>query len=94
MAFSLDKNRNFHERCQNFAKSIQNLREEGARLRAMFLQEVNGSQFFVDTPASTTGEITGIMNYTADFKSFNENAPVGAAPRDSWLLPLVDTTPA
>lgn len=98
MSFSAAKNRVLHERCKAYAVAMQNLREEGARLRDIFLQEAKpggvADAAFVDTEIATTAEIVGIIDYAADFKSLNESVAVGAAGRGLWLLPLVDTTPA
>jgi hypothetical protein len=98
MPYNAVKNLVFHQRIQNLAVAYQNLREEGERLRDMYLAEVapGGVQnaAFVDTTIASKAEVISIIDYISDVRSFNGSVAVGAANRASWLLPLVDTNPA
>ena len=94
MAFSANKNLLFHERVKNYAVAMQNLREEGERLKDWYFQEVTGNQFFVNTDVATTAEVVAMMNYMTDFESLNTNVAVAADARRISLIPFLPDDPA
>jgi len=94
MAFSAAKNERFHERVKNYAVAMQNLREEGDRLKDWYFQEISGNQFFVNTEIATTAEIGSMVNYMTDFEKLNSSEAVLADARRISLIPFLATTPA
>jgi hypothetical protein len=94
MAFSASKNQLFHERVKNYAVAMQNLREEGERLKDWYFQEITGNQFFVNTDTATTTEVVAMVNYIADFEKINSNEAVVADSRRLSLIPFLPNAPA
>jgi hypothetical protein len=94
MAYSAAKNIRFHERVKNYAVAMQNLREEGDRLKDWYFQEITGSEFFVNTDVATTAEIGSMINYMTDFEKLNTSEAVAADARRISLIPFLATTPA
>ena len=94
MAFSPNKNAVFHERVKNYAVAMQNLREEGERLKDWYFQEITGSADFVSTPESTTAEVISMVNYMTDFEKLNANEAVTADARRISLIPFLSNAPA
>ena len=94
MAFSPSKNQLFHERVKNYAVAMQNLREEGQRLKDWYFQEISGDADFVDTGQSTAAEVTTMINYMTDFEKLNMNEAVTADARRISLIPFLSDQPA
>lgn len=94
MAFSAAKNAVFHERVKNYAVAMQNLREEGERLKDWYFQEISGNADFVDTPQSTTSEVVAMINYMTDFEKLNSSEAVSADARRISLIPFISNEPA
>ena len=94
MAYSANKNQLFHERVKNYAVAMQNLREEGDRLKDWYFQEVTGNAAFINTDTATTTEIVAIINYATDFEKLNANEAVTADSRRLSLIPFLPNVPA
>jgi hypothetical protein len=94
MAYSASKNQLFHERVKNYAVAMQNLREEGDRLKDWYFQEITGNEFFVNTDTATTAEIGSMVNYITDFEKLNTNEAVAADARRISLIPFLPNAPA
>lgn len=94
MAYSAAKNQLFHERVKNYASAMQNLREEGDRLKDWYFQEVTGHADFVNTDTATTTEIVAMINYMTDFEKLNANEAVTADARRLSLIPFLPNVPA
>lgn len=94
MAYSANKNQLFHERVKNYAVAMQNLREEGARLKDWYFQEVSGNAAFVTTDIATVAEITSMINYMTDFEKLNSAEAVSADARRISLIPFLPNAPA
>ena len=89
MAFSANKNQIFSERVRNYAVAMQNLREEGERLKDWYFQEVTGNEHFINTDTATTAEIISMINYKTDFEKLNTNEAVTADSRRLNLIPFL-----
>lgn len=97
MAWDANRNLIYMQRCQNAAREFKNLMEESARLREVFVQELQGGNVaFADTAIATAAEITTFQSYLSDFLTFhNGGGTLGNTPRGtSWTLPLTDTASA
>jgi len=94
MAFSPNKNQVFHSRVKNYAVAMQNLREEGDRLKNWYFQEITGNEFFVNTDTATTAEIGSMINYMTDFEKLNSSEAVAADSRRISLIPFLANDPA
>lgn len=97
MAWDADRNLIYSQRCQNLARSMQNLAEEAQRLRTVFIQELQANPAaFADTPIATKAEITTAQSYLTELLTFHNGGGTLAntARGTAWLLPLIDTAPA
>jgi hypothetical protein len=97
MAWDAQRNAIYAERCKNVAVAMQNAAEESARLRTVFIQELQSNPAaFADTPIATKAEITTFQSYLTELLTFhNGGATLSNTPRGTaWALPLVDSTPA
>jgi len=95
--WNAQRNQIYHERCKNVAVAMQNLAEEAARLRTVFVQELQANPAeFQDTNLATKLEITTFQSYLTELVTFhNGGGTLSDVPRGtSWSLPLVDATPA
>ena len=97
MAWNSERNRIYAERCHNVAVALQNIVEESARLRIVFVQELQSNPVaFADTTIATKGEITTFQSYLTEFLVFHNGGGTLAdvARGTAWTLPLIDSEPA
>lgn len=97
MPWDVDKNLIYHQRCRNLAVAMQNIAEEAARLRIIFIQELQSDPAeFANTVVATKAEITTAQSYLTELLTFHNGGGTLAdvARGTAWLLPLIDTTPA
>lgn len=90
MAYTAAKHEVFSRRYRNFMSSLQGLREEAARLLAIYTNEaVSGAvETFTDTDIATKNEHINVMICCGDLKKFWENAAVGTLDRQVWITPF------
>lgn len=97
MTWDANRNRIYAERCRNVAVAAQNLAEEAARLRTVFIQQLQSNPAaFADTDIATKDEITTAQSYLTEFLTFHNGGGTLAntARGTAWLLPLIDRDPA
>lgn len=97
MVWDANRNQIYAERCKNVAVAMQNAYEEAARLREIFVQELQSNPAeFADTTIATKTEITTFQSYLTEFMTFhNGGGTLTDTDRGTaWSLPLIDTNPA
>lgn len=68
MAYSANAHDNFSRRATNWVRQFWALREEGQRLTAIYWNEANGDENWVDTPLATTAELVSFLNILEDYE--------------------------
>lgn len=97
MAWDVNRNLIYHQRCQALARAMANIAEEASRLRTVYVQQLQGgNDAFDDTAIATAAEITTFQSYLSELLVFhNGGGTLGDVARGTaWALPLVDTAPA
>ncbi len=91
MAFTEQNMNRFSSRCKAYMASLQNLREEGAALRAIYFNEAGGGSDpeFTDTGGITKAEHVAAVTLFSDLQKFCENEAVGTADRQASITPFV-----
>jgi hypothetical protein len=95
MSFSANKMDIFSRRIQNLVLALQDVREEGARLDAIYTNEtVSGTDpAYDDTTIATASEHTDIINLIRDLDKFFTNQAVSQADRQTNLSPFTQDVP-
>ena len=96
MSFNANKMDIFSRRIRNLALALQDIREEGARLDAIYTNEtVSGTDAaYDDTEIATASEHTDIINLIRDLEDFFTNQAVSQADRQTNLSPFTQDVPA
>lgn len=97
MAWDANRNEIYAQRCRNLAVAVQGLAEEAARLRTVFVQELQTTPAeFTDTEIATRAEITTFQSYLTELLTFHNGggALADVARGVAWTLPLIDRDPA
>lgn len=97
MAWNAQRNQIYHERCKNVAVAMQNLAEEAARLRTIFVQQLQDPPVeYTDTDVASVSEINTYQSYLTELLVFHNGGSElsNVARGTAWALPLVDSTPA
>lgn len=93
MAFSASKMATFSRRCQNLMLALQSIRDEGARLDAIYTNETasgtDGS--WDDTEIATASEHVDVITLVRDLDDFLTNQSVSAADRQATITPFIQT---
>lgn len=90
MAFTDSNMQTFSKRIQNWMLAAQNLRDESARLTAIYVNETaSGSDpQWGDTGIALAAEHVDAINCFLDFKKFWENVELAAVDRQVWITPF------
>ena len=91
MSFTTQNMNTFSERCRAFMASLQNLRQEAAKLEAIYANEAASG---VDPEWADTNDITKAEHVDAilmfeDIKKFCENQVVATQDRQQWITPFI-----
>ena len=91
MAYTAAQHTAFAQRCEAFMRSLQNLREEAARLDLIYVNEAaSGSDAdFGDSGDYTEQQIINCISMFRDLESFLNNGSVSAAYRTVWMSPFL-----
>lgn len=91
MAYTSEQHQAFADRVKNFMIRYQELREEAARLDAIYISESNSGEDidFTDVGNYTETQLTNAISLFRDFKLFNENGSITAAFRTIWINPFL-----
>lgn len=91
MSFTAQNMNVFNARCKSFMASAQNLRQEAAKLVAIYTNEtVSGADpEWVETNGITTDEHVDAILFFQDFKKFCENQAVTTQDRQQWMTPFL-----
>lgn len=81
----------FSSRCRAFMASFQNLRQEAAKLDAIYENEAGSGSDpeWVDTNGITADEHIDVILMCRDFKKFIENEAVATIDRQVWITPFI-----
>ncbi len=81
----------FSQRCKAYMASLQNLREEGAKLTAIYFNEAGGGSDaeFVDTAGISKQEHVDAVTLFMDLQEFCENGDVATADRQAAMTPFL-----
>jgi len=95
MAYSAANHEIFSQRVQNWMLSFQNLRDEAAKLDAIFLNEAaSGTDpAWGDSLIALAAEHVDAVTMFRDLKSFAENSAVLTTDRQVWITPFVQGIP-
>lgn len=91
MSYDANKHQLFSDRCKNLATAYQNLREEAAKLDAIYVNETasGADAAFVDTGNATKAEHQDLITTMRAYKDFFENVQVSAADRTQHITPFL-----
>ncbi len=86
MAWNDSKNTTFFARMEALARSVQDAREEAARLVDLWNKEsVSGDGSFVDVGGITTTEATAMVTFCQDYELFLDNGAISQGDRVATL---------
>ncbi len=81
----------FSQRCKSFMASLQNLRQEAAKLEAIYANEAGSGvdPDWTDTDGITAAEHVDAILMSQDLKKFLENQAVATEDRQQWITPFI-----
>ncbi len=90
MSFTTQNMNVFSQRCKVFMASLQNLRQEAAKLDAIYLNEATSGSDpdWGDVNGVTVAEHTDAITLFRDLKLFCESGAVAAVDRQQWITPF------
>jgi hypothetical protein len=90
MAWNASNQATFVARLKSVARSLQDLRDEGARLEDIWNSEsVSGSGDFVETDGISTTEQTDLITLLGAYADFFNNVAVPTADRKVNITPFI-----
>lgn len=91
MSFTEQNMNVFSQRCKAFMASLQNLRQEAAKLQAIYFNEADSGNDpeFVETNGINKAEHVAAVVLFGDLKKFCENESVGTADRQASMTPFL-----
>jgi hypothetical protein len=90
MAWNASNQQTFVARQKSFARAMQDLRDEAARLVELWNAEgVSGDPAFVDTDGITTTEQTDLVTLFGALDDFFNNQAVATSDRKTNLTPFI-----
>ncbi len=91
MSFTTQNMNTFSQRCKTFMASVQNLRQEAAKLEAIYANETasGADPEWGDVNGVLAAEHVDAILFFQDFKKFCENEAVAQADRQQWITPFV-----
>ena len=93
MSFTEQNMSVFSSRCSSFMASLQNLRQEAAKLDAIYSNEAGSGSDpdWTDTNGITADEHVDAILLFRDLKKFLENEAVATIDRQVWLTPFLQS---
>lgn len=91
MSYGTNKHNVWTQRAKNLATAFQNLREESARLDAIYVNEAasGADAAFVSNGTATKAEMQDLVTSMRAYKEFWENGAVIASDRQQHLTPFL-----
>ncbi len=91
MSFTSQNMTIFSQRCKAFMASLQNLRQEAAKLDAIYLNEAASGEDdeWAEVNGTTAAEHVDAILLFRDLKAFCENGAVATADRQQWITPFI-----
>ena len=85
------KNTSFFDDLEDWAHSLNDVLEEGRRLRELHANEASGDADYVDTKIATVAEADALIGMMADLEKLIENQAVSTADRMEVLTAFLAT---
>ena len=91
MSFTTQNMSKFSARCKSFMASLQNLRQEAAKLAAIYANEAQsgGSPELGDVGGVLASEHVDAILMFQDLEKFCENGIVDTVDRQQWITPFI-----
>ncbi len=91
MSFTEKDMHSFSQRCKAFMASLQNLRQEGAKLEAIYTNETGSGSDpeWTDTNGIAEAEHVDAILMFQDLKKLCENLSVATLDRQQWITPFI-----
>jgi len=91
MSFTEANMQTFSDRCEALVLSLQNIRQEAAKLQAIYENEAlsGAAPEWGDSKGATAQEHVDIILLAQDLKKFFGNEAVGAVDREQYLTPFL-----
>lgn len=93
MAYTESNHRAFSKRMQKFMLNLQALREEAARLNAIYTNEAlsGAAETWVDTDIATAAEHVDGVLLCQSLEAFFANGEVATTDRRQWITPFIQS---
>ena len=91
MSFNATNMNTFSQRCKALMASLQNLRQEAAKLEAIYANETGSGSDpdWDDVGGITASEHVDAILMFQDLKKFCENEAVATIDRQTWITPFI-----